>query len=91
MSTPPPSCFKLSLRQKTTLRPGDYAVVNVRETSGITLRGSAVARTTLVEHDALRVDGEKRREPVTTESGGEEGRGTEVAAGGIPGDRRAFV
>ncbi|CAM9111226.1 unnamed protein product [Ectocarpus fasciculatus] len=78
-------------QRKTSLRPGDYAVVNVRETSGITLRGSAIARTTLVEHDALRVAGEKRRETaVATERDGEEGRGTEVAAG-IPGDRRAFV
>lgn len=65
-------------------------MVNVRETSGITLRGSAIARTTLVEHDALRVDGKKWRETLATERGGDEGRGTEVAAG-TPRDRRAFV
>ncbi|CAM9365651.1 unnamed protein product [Scytosiphon promiscuus] len=40
-------------QQSVVLRPGDYAVVNVRETSGITLRGSAIARTSLAEHAAL--------------------------------------
>lgn len=32
------------------LRPGDYAVVQVVEATGHTLRGTAIARTTLLEH-----------------------------------------
>lgn len=36
-----------------SLQPGDYAVVTIRESSGHTMRASAVARTTLTEHAEL--------------------------------------
>lgn len=47
---PHPPHPDFSVYQRVPLRPGDYAVVNVREASGHTLRGLAVARTTLLEH-----------------------------------------
>lgn len=41
---------KATLDQMVPLMPGDYALVHVGETSGHTLRGTAIARTTLMEH-----------------------------------------
>lgn len=78
--------------QNVVLRPGDYAVVNVRETSGITLRGSAVARTTLTDHAALSggdwVQERRRPDPTAIRRGGGD-EAAEVSEG--PGVVRAFV
>lgn len=41
---------KTTLDQTVSLMPGDYALIHVGEASGHTLRGKAIARTTLMEH-----------------------------------------
>ena len=87
--------------QRTTLRPGDYALVNIHETSGITLKGSAVARTNLAEYSSTFVRGGERAEAVTIAATAataarraiaEEGAGAATAAAELPnGKRAAFV
>lgn len=65
-------------------------MVNVQETSGITLRGSAIARTTLTEHAALSVGGCLESSDATAVAQGQ-GRGGEAAASEGSGIARAFV
>eukprot|EP00752_Nemacystus_decipiens_P012335 g10935.t1 len=67
----------------TTLRPGDYALVSIHDTSGVTLRGSAVALTTIGEYSSafgLGVEGAQGRR-----------RGGDGGYSGAAGDRGGGV
>ena len=109
---PPPTPFSsppqnpLLNQQGATLRPGDYALVSVHDTSGITLRGSAVARTTLGEYaSAFDLGGEREKAvamaaTAATSTRGvaaaaaeeeDDGGGSATAAADSPAGERAFV
>eukprot|EP00903_Cladosiphon_okamuranus_P022104 g20326.t1 len=65
------------------LRPGDYALVSIHDTSGITLIGSAVARTTLGEYASafgLRREREKAVAMAATAATAAQGVTTAAAA-----------
>lgn len=77
--------------QNTTLRPGDHAVVNVREASGHTLRGLAIARTTLKEHVSIYGDRDRATTiPATGTAAAVKARNEEAATKST-GNKHAFV
>lgn len=105
LSLPPPHCplatpEPLPTFQRANLRPGDYALVSIHDTSGITLRGSAVARTTLGEYSqAFGLGGERAKAVAMAATAAtaarravaEGGLGAATAAAELPAGKRAFV
>lgn len=89
-----------SILQGTNLRPGDYALVSIHDASGITLRGSALARTTLGEYASAFGLGGERDKAVTIAAAAAataaraataEGGVAASAAAELPAGKRAFV